>query len=102
MVEIRAGDLWYHRLQFWPGVGGHGPLDKAKVTGAEDGQFARKPLLLLDPCYGGQSVIVLIAAQAKLASRARGATATLNEHLVAPFDKRVSGQSAENASPAVR
>ena len=68
MVEIRAGDLRYHRLQFWPGVGSHGPLDKAKVTATQGGQLARKPLLLLDPRYGGQSIVVLMTPPQPLSS----------------------------------
>lgn len=68
MVEVRGGDLRHHRLQFRPGICCHRPLDEAQVTGTHSRQFARKPLLLLDPGSGGQSIVMLIASVAKLAS----------------------------------
>src|SRR5260370_6074657 len=68
MVEIPAGDLRYHRLQFWPGVRSHGPLDKAKATATATGQLGRTPLLLLDTWYGGQPIRGLRTGVAKLAS----------------------------------
>lgn len=59
MVEIGGCDLGNEGFEFGASISGYGPLDKAEVASTDHSQFARKPLLLLDPFNGRQPIIVL-------------------------------------------
>ncbi len=102
MVEIGSRHLGEQRFEFGSGVGGHSPLDKAEITGAQRGKLAREPGLLLDPRDGGQPVVVLVAAVAKLASRPGGAAAALDQHLVAALGVGQRHHAPDKATPAIR
>ena len=95
MTEVSGCALGDKRFQLRASISSHGPLHKTEVASADHGQFAREPLLTLDPLNGRQPVIVLIACIPELTSRACGATAALDKHLVSTLGIGTSGKGTK-------
>src|SRR6266568_130366 len=101
MTKVSGRDLGNKRFQLRTSISSHGPLHKAEVASADHGQFAREPLLTLDPLNGRQPIIVLIACILELTSGACGATATLDKHLVSAFGIGASGKGTKKAAASI-